>query len=168
MSEDFIAVSGGFDPIHHGHISLINDAAAFGKVVVILNTDEWLKRKKGYVFMPFEQRKKVLENIRNVHVVLQAFDDDGTVCKNLSQLRMMLSYFGNGGDRNAKNTPELELCDKLEITPIFGLGGGKVQSSSTMVNKCLEQLNGPGDAGMNTLETSGYASKHYNSHPTDQ
>jgi cytidyltransferase-like protein len=60
MSEKIIAVSGAFDPIHAGHVRLINDAAAYGMVVVILNSDEWLRRKKGYVFMPWEERKEIL------------------------------------------------------------------------------------------------------------
>lgn len=116
-----------------GHLRMITDASAFGKVIVLLNSDEWLTRKKNYVFMPFAERKEILEGTRNIHVVLPALDGDETVCASLSSLRDVIKYFGNGGDRYACNTPELELCEKLEIIPLFGLGGNKVQSSSQLV-----------------------------------
>lgn len=134
MSENpYIAVSGGFDPLTIGHVRMINDAAAFGKVIVLLNSDAWLMRKKKYVFMPFAERKEILEWMKNVHCVLPVIDDDNTVCKTLAMLRETIKYFGNGGDRSLSNTPETELCERLEINPIFGLGGLKIQSSSKLV-----------------------------------
>lgn len=134
MSQDtFIAVSGGMDPLTIGHVRMINDAAAFGKVIVLLNSDEWLTRKKGFVFMPFAERKEILQSLHNTYCVLPALDGDDTVCRSLEMLRETIKYFGNGGDRFQSNTPEVELCERLEINPIFGLGGLKIQSSSELV-----------------------------------
>jgi cytidyltransferase-like protein len=133
--ETFVAVSGGFDPLHVGHLRMFFDAASFGKLIVILNSDEWLIRKKGYCFMSWHERRELLMHYRFVHGVVAASDDDGTVCTSLLNLSKTLSYFGNGGDRAAANTPELALCEKLGIPVIFGLGGPKIQSSSELVKK---------------------------------
>lgn len=137
MADDYIAVSGGMDPVHPGHIAMIDDAACFGKVIVLLNSDDWLKRKKGYVFMKFEERKKVIESLRNVHCVLPATDKDDSVCDSLLNLKDIVHFFGNGGDRKADNTPEAELCSKLNIKVIYGLGGNKIASSTDLVNKAI-------------------------------
>lgn len=140
MSEKpFIAVSGGFDPLHIGHVRMIDDAAAFGNVIVLLNSDDWLVRKKGRPFMPFAERKEILESIRNVHCVLPALDEDDTVCQSLEAMAHVINYFGNGGDRFSTNTPEADVCAKREIGMIFGLGGGKIQSSSRLVQS-VERL----------------------------
>ena len=103
-----VAISGGFDPIHIGHIRMIRDASNYGDVIVILNTDEWLKRKKGYVFMTFDQRKEIIEAIKGVKIVESALDEDGTVCKSLEKIQP--DYFANGGDRINTNTPEIQIC----------------------------------------------------------
>lgn len=129
----YIAVSGGFDPLTIGHVRMINDAAAFGKVIVLLNSDAWLMRKKGFVFMPFAERKEIIEWMKNIHCVLPAIDNDDTVCNTLTMLRETIQYFGNGGDRSKTNTPEIDLCERFGIFPIFGLGGNKIQSSSELV-----------------------------------
>lgn len=133
VKDDYIAVSGGFDPAHIGHIRLLYDAAAFGKVIIILNSDEWLKKKKGYIFMPWGERREMLLHYRFVHGVVSALDGDGTVCESLKQMSSIIRYFGNGGDRFASNTPELDICRAFGITPIFGLGGPKIQSSTHLV-----------------------------------
>lgn len=126
-----IAVSGGFDPIHVGHIRLIRNAAYKGEVIVILNSDEWLKRKKGYSFMPWDQRAEILMAIKGVYNVVPVNDEDGTVCKALRDLRPR--YFANGGDRGAENTPELGVCLDYAITPLWNVGGEKAASSSELV-----------------------------------
>ncbi len=128
-----VAISGGFDPLHHGHIDLIEEAALHGDVVVILNSDEWLTRKKGYVFMKWEHRAKVLRALKDVHNVVMASDDDSTVCATLKQLKP--DYFANGGDRTAENTPELKVCRDVGIKPLFSMGGEKVDSSSALVKR---------------------------------
>jgi len=126
-----IALSGGFDPIHSGHVAMIEDAALIGDVHIILNSDAWLVRKKGYVFQTYNERQAILRSIKGVVSVVEALDDDNTVCKTLELI--LPDYFGNGGDRTEETTPELELCNKLGIKPVFNLGGGKTQSSSALV-----------------------------------
>lgn len=128
-----IAVSGGFDPLHVGHVRMITEAAKHGDVLVIANSDEWLMRKKGYVFMTFEERSEIIESIKGVLGVAEADDKDDTVCKSLITLRP--DIFANGGDRKGNNTPEVALCKKLGIELMWNIGGGKIQSSSTLVEK---------------------------------
>lgn len=135
VTDKLIALSGGFDVPHVGHLRMIKDAAKFGKVIVLLNSDEWLERKKGYYLMPFHERKELLEGLRDVHCVLPASDMDGTVCASLISMHKVINYFGNGGDRKAHNTPEVEICDKFGIQVIYGLGGNKVQSSTNIAEK---------------------------------
>ena len=87
MKKKIVAVSGGFDPIHVGHVRMIREAAEYGDVVVIANSDEWLKRKKGYVFMAWDERAEIIESIKGVIAVYQGIDDDDTVCENLKSLQ---------------------------------------------------------------------------------
>ncbi len=128
-----IAVSGGFDPIHKGHVQMIREAAEYGQVIVILNSDDWLVRKKGYKFMTFEERAFIAGSIKGVSVVMNVNDSDGTVCAALE--RMKPDYFANGGDRYDTNTPEMKTCKELGIQMLWNIGGGKIQSSSTLVSK---------------------------------
>ena len=131
--DETVAVSGGFDCVHSGHIRMIQEASQFGEVIVVLNSDAWLMRKKGYVFMSWDERKEILEAIKGVKKVVQVDDSDGTVCEAL--LRHKPNYFANGGDRSDKNTPELTVCKDNNITMIWGIGGGKIQSSSELVSR---------------------------------
>jgi D-beta-D-heptose 7-phosphate kinase/D-beta-D-heptose 1-phosphate adenosyltransferase len=134
MTEKTVAVSGGFDPIHVGHVRMLRDAAQLGKVSVILNTDDFLLRKKGYVFMPLEERKEILESISYVDRVIVSVDTDDSVCKTLEMI--LPDIFANGGDRTNRNEiREAELCDRLNIEMVFGVGGNKVQSSSWLVKE---------------------------------
>lgn len=132
-----VAVCGGFDPVHIGHIRHFRDAKKLGDIlVVILNSDDWLIKKKGYAFMPFEERKEILESIRYVDKVIPYIaDKSGSVSKTLEMLRP--NVFAKGGDRNMENIPksEREVCKKLGIKLVFGVGGGKVQSSSWLLDK---------------------------------
>jgi|TARA_R110002110_G_scaffold83975_10_gene218039 cytidyltransferase-like protein len=128
-----IAVSGGFDPIHIGHVRMIQEASKHGSVVVIANSDEWLLRKKGYIFMPFDERAEILMSIEGVTEVYQAYDDDNTVCVSLRKIRP--DAFANGGDRKSDNTPEMDVCEELGIEMFWNVGGGKIQSSSTLVRR---------------------------------
>jgi cytidyltransferase-like protein len=131
-----VAVCGGFDPIHVGHIKHFRDAKKLGDIlVVMLNTDDWLIRKKGYIFMPFEERKEIIESIRYVDKVTPVIDTNGSVAKTLEQLKP--NIFAKGGDRTLDNIPESEInvCKRLGIKIVFGVGGGKVQSSSWLIDK---------------------------------
>ena len=128
-----IVVSGGFDPIHKGHVQMIREAAEYGQVIVLLNSDDWLVRKKGYKFMSFEERAYIAGSIKGVSVVSNVDDADGTVCQGLR--RFQPDYFANGGDRYENNTPEMAVCEELGVKMLWNVGGGKIQSSSELVNK---------------------------------
>ena len=131
MDEKIVAVSGGFDPVHIGHIRMFKDAATIGKLAVILNTDDFLLRKKGYVFMPLDERKEIIEAIKYVDRVVVSVDDDDSVCKTLALLKP--DVFANGGDRaNMADIRETGTCRELGIEMVFGIGGNKVQSSSKL------------------------------------
>ena len=141
MDKPLIAVSGGFDPVHIGHVRMIRDASRYGDVLVIINSDEWLMRKKGYVFMPWKERAEIMGNIKGVTVVTSVDDSDGTVCEAL--IRCKPHAFANGGDRKDKNTPEMDLCDHIGIEMMWAVGGNnKPQSSSWLINNIKEKENG--------------------------
>ena len=137
--EKYVAVSGGFDPIHIGHVRMIQAAAEMGDgVIVIANSDAWLERKKGYAFMPYIERQEILYAIKGVVDVVEASDEDGTVCKTLERIRPEI--FANGGDRKSGNVPEYDLCKSLGIELRFGVGGNdKPQSSSWLVDKASQK-----------------------------
>ena len=136
-----VAVSGGFDPVHIGHIRMIQDASRYGDVMVIINSDEWLMRKKGYVFMTWKERAEIMGNIKGVSIVTAVNDTDGTVCEALH--RHKPDAFANGGDRKDKNTPEMDVCEELGIQMMWAIGGNdKPQSSSWLVNKLKEVQDG--------------------------
>ncbi len=134
-----VAASGGFDPIHIGHVRIFKRAKALGdKLVVILNNDNWLMKKKGYVFMPQEERKEIIEAIKYVDKVVltrHAKDtEDMSVCAELKKIRP--DIFANGGDRKLGNIPEVPVCEEIGCKMVFNVGeGGKVQSSSWLVDK---------------------------------
>ena len=128
-----VCISGGFDPLHVGHLRMIRGAstlAAGGRLIVILNSDEWLIHKKGYVFMPFEERREILMGIRGVAGVSSVDDSDGTVCEALRRIHP--DVFANGGDRKEGNVPEDGVCNVLHIEMVYNVGGGKIQSSSKL------------------------------------
>tara|TARA_R110000824_G_scaffold237944_3_gene426718 strand:+ start:931 stop:1446 length:516 start_codon:yes stop_codon:yes gene_type:complete len=127
-----VCVSGGFDPVHIGHLRMLQEAATFGKVIAIVNSDDWLMRKKGYIFMPFEERCEILLGFIAVTETVAVNDADGTVCEALQRVKP--TYFANGGDRKVDNTPEMKLCEELDIELLWNTGGGKIQSSSDLVN----------------------------------
>ncbi len=122
-------ISGGFDPVHVGHVELIKLAMAHGDIIVALNSDEWLMRKKGYVFMSYEERSRIMCAMRGIVAVIPADDSDGTVCASLRQLKP--DFFINGGDCKDSLSAEKTVCERLAITQVFG--GGKIQSSSDLV-----------------------------------
>lgn len=143
---DIAIVSGGFDPIHVGHIELMERAKNLaGHLIVIVNDHDFLIRKKGKAFMFFEERIKIVESIKYVDMAIKSIDKDQTVCETLKKLasfRTLINnqpyeklLFCNGGDRlSGENTPEHQLCLELGIELVYGLGE-KIQSSSWLINK---------------------------------
>ena len=138
-----VAVSGGFDPVHIGHVRMFREARKLGdKLVVILNNDNWLTAKKGYIFMPQEERKEIIESIAGVDQVVitdhPKNPTDMSVCAELKKL--CPNIFANGDDRNKKNIPELAVCKEINCQMIFNTGkGGKIQSSSWLINKFRQE-----------------------------
>lgn len=134
-----VAVSGGFDPVHIGHIRSITEAKKLGdELVVILTRDDQLIRKKGYCFIPYDERKEIMESIVGVDRVVPNIDDDITSNKSLEYYRP--DIFAKGGDRTEDNMPEIEkvLCEKIGCRIVYGVGGAKIQSSSSLVGMVSE------------------------------
>lgn len=140
-----VAVSGGFDPIHIGHVRLFEEAKKLGdKLVVIINNDNWLRAKKGFIFMSERERKEIIEALRFVDTVIVTNHSkrpkDMSVADALMQVRPHI--FANGGDRVKKNTPEIEVCKKIGCKPVFNIGsGGKVQASSWLLDGYKKRSN---------------------------
>tara|TARA_B100000579_G_scaffold438023_1_gene471019 strand:+ start:26636 stop:27430 length:795 start_codon:yes stop_codon:yes gene_type:complete len=139
---EIILVTGGFDPIHSGHITYFKAAKKISNFLVVgINSDKWLVDKKNYCFMPFNERKKIIENLQMVNKVIDFDDLDGSAidainkCKNISEKVI----FANGGDRDDKNTPELDkFRDDNSIDFVFGVGGkSKINSSSLITDDFL-------------------------------
>lgn len=138
---DIVVVSGGFDPLHSGHLKYLNSAKQLGDLlIVLLNSDEWLIKKKSKYFLPFSERKTILENLAVVDKVLGFNDDEHGSCINgLKEIKKEYSnskiIFCNGGDRNKKNIPELSLTG---IDFVFDIGGSEKLNSSS---KILQEYN---------------------------
>lgn len=130
-----VAVSGAFDPIHVGHIRYLTDAAKLGgRLVVILNSDDFLLRKKGFVFWPFEDRKEILEHIRGVDEVIAAVDEDQTVRKTLEIIKP--DIFAKGGNKaGLKNIPEVDVCNKIRCKVVTHVGGMQVWEETELQAK---------------------------------
>ena len=133
-----IIVSGGFDPIHSGHIAYFKSAKKAGdKLIVALNSDDWLIKKKGKFFMPFEERREIIENISSVDQVI-SFEDDsiGSAINALKKVKKLYPddeiAFANGGDRNKENIPEMTVKG---IDFLFSVGGDNKKNSSSWILK---------------------------------
>ncbi len=137
-----VAVSGGFDPIHPGHVRLFKEAKALGdKLVVILNNDNWLMKKKKFIFMSAKERKEVIEAIKHVdQVVISKHRHDPEDMSVTEELRIIKpDIFANGGDRTRKNVPEDAVCKRIGCKMVFNVGqGGKIQSSSWLIEKAAK------------------------------
>lgn len=135
-----MVVSGGFDPLHSGHIDYLESASSHGdELVVLLNSDEWLIRKKGTAFMPFAERKAILESLACNPRVFAHDDSDGSARKGLEDLVSDKRWsdiitFCNGGDRTVDNIPEGNI---VGIEYLFNVGGEKTESSSGILSKYL-------------------------------
>jgi len=133
-----VVVSGGFDPLHSGHISYFKDAKSNGdKLIVALNSDKWLEKKKGKFFMPFLERKLIIENLKFIDEVIDFEDDEIGSCINaLEKIKDLHKgddiYFANGGDRDKENIPEMSVKD---IHFLFSVGGEHKKNSSSSILK---------------------------------
>jgi D-beta-D-heptose 7-phosphate kinase/D-beta-D-heptose 1-phosphate adenosyltransferase len=140
-NERLVVTSGGFDPMHVGHLRCILESAAFARqsghkirLAVIVNSDGFLIRKKGYAFMPAQERMEIIAGVAGVNYVVPWDDGSQTVTAALAILKPFA--FTKGGDRDAEtNVPEFDLCREVGCNVIFGVGGGKIQSSSQLVNQ---------------------------------
>jgi len=139
-----VLVTGGFDPLHSGHIEYFKAAKKLGdKLVVGLNSDEWLERKKGRSFMPWNERLSIVNNLEVVDETFTFLDDDDTAKNFIRQVRAHYPdahlIFANGGDRTAANIPEMDVEDN-NITFEFGVGGeNKANSSSWILDEWKTQ-----------------------------
>ena len=132
-----VLITGGFDPLHSGHIAYIKAAKALGDILVVgVNSDAWLTRKKGASFMPYMERSAIVRNIVGVDFVIDFKDDDGTAKHAIWMVRQ--SYpndhivFANGGDRTDKNIPEMDVEDD-NVSFVFGVGGFNKSNSSSWI-----------------------------------
>jgi cytidyltransferase-like protein len=137
-----ILVTGGFDPLHSGHISYFEAAKKLGdKLIVGVNSDAWLERKKGRSFMPITERTTIIQNLRMVDGVILFNDDDGSATEAIYNVKRLYPndhiIFANGGDRTDKNIPEMAVPD---VEFIFGVGGEDKKNSSSWI---LEEWKAP-------------------------
>lgn len=137
----YYIVSGGFDPIHEGHIAMIKESAAVSDgVIVLVNSDDWLCRKKGKNFYSMKTRRAILENIKGVIDVLEFDDADNSASDGIRKARAKYPndhlVFANGGDRGKDNIRETPVCQKCQVDLAFGVGGdNKANSSSWILEK---------------------------------
>jgi len=149
---NIVLVTGGFDPVHSGHIEYFKAAKSLGDILIVgVNSDAWLQRKKGQAFMPWYERASIIDNLKMVDFVYEFEDNDGSSIDAIARVR--LSYpdakiiFANGGDRNKDNIPEMAYTDNnLEF--VFGVGGENKLNSSSWI---LEEWKAP-----KTSRTWGY------------
>jgi cytidyltransferase-like protein len=130
-----VLVTGGFDPLHSGHIEYFKAAKQLGNLLIVgINSDAWLARKKGRAFMPAVERKAIIENIYQVHRVIEFNDSDGSAIDAIRQVKELFPrdqiIFANGGDRTKDNIPEMVFED---IEFVFGVGGTNKANSSSWI-----------------------------------
>ena len=135
-----VLVTGGFDPLHSGHIAYFKEAKKLGdKLIVGLNSDAWLTRKKGRPFMPSYERSVIVQNLSMVDGCILFNDDDDTAIEAINNVKKLWTnakiIFANGGDRTAENVPEMTIPD---VEFVFGVGGGKIASSSDFLKRWLD------------------------------
>lgn len=134
-----VIVTGGFDPLHSGHIAYIKEAKKLGDILIVgANSDDWLKRKKGREFMPWIERSSVLSSISEVDRVINFDDSDGSAKDAIRKVRQIYPndqiIFANGGDRTNANIPEMEMLgEMLHLEFVFGVGGEHKMNSSSWI-----------------------------------
>jgi D-beta-D-heptose 7-phosphate kinase/D-beta-D-heptose 1-phosphate adenosyltransferase len=144
-----VLITGGFDPVHSGHINAFNKAAGMGKLTVGLNSDAWLVRKKQAFLLPYLERRTIIKHLNMVSNVLEPWNDsDGSACVAIqifyNQYKESNStmLFVNGGDRvpSEANQQEFDLCTSLGILSVFGSGGTKTASSSNFLGDYVSNI----------------------------
>jgi D-beta-D-heptose 7-phosphate kinase/D-beta-D-heptose 1-phosphate adenosyltransferase len=142
MTVKRVLASGFFDPIHRGHINYLREAKKLGDILIVhVHRDECCIKKKGYCFQPLSDRVAILESLKYVdEVVVCKPPCDLTVAKALEEIKP--DIFAKGGDRTIENMPqsEIEVCKRLGIQIVFGVGGAKIQSSSWICRNFLETI----------------------------
>ena len=145
----YILITGGFDPLHSGHLSMFNHAKSIYNcnLVIGLNSDNYLLSKKNTFLLPYSERADILRSIKYVDFVLDRWDDeDGSSCSAITQFYNRFGpdnlAFANGGDRDytTANINEVNLCTKLQIAQLYGLGGKKVISSTKLLHNSIANL----------------------------
>jgi len=136
---NIVLVTGGFDPLHSGHISYFKAAKSLGdELIVGLNSDEWLERKKGKAFMPWNERLAIVNSLAVVNETFTFLDEDDTAKNFIRQVRAHYPdahlIFANGGDRTSENIPEMDIDDN-NISFKFGVGGEDKKNSSSWILK---------------------------------
>jgi D-beta-D-heptose 7-phosphate kinase/D-beta-D-heptose 1-phosphate adenosyltransferase len=139
-----VLVTGGFDPLHSGHMDYFNSARSLGnKLAVGLNSDAWLTRKKGRPFMSWQERAGIISNLRSVDYVIEFDDSDNTSINAIKECRRMWPdaeiVFANGGDRDHNNVPEMAIKDD-QVSFMFAVGGTDKANSSSWI---LDQWRAP-------------------------
>ena len=132
-----VLITGGFDPLHSGHIAYIQSAKKLGDTLVVgVNSDAWLARKKGSAFMSFDERVNIVKNIKDVDFTLEFNDDDGSAKSAIKLARQTWPdhkiIFANGGDRTDTNIPEMDIAD-VNLQFVFGVGGFNKANSSSWI-----------------------------------
>lgn len=141
-----ILVTGGFDPLHSGHIAYINSARQLGDSLIVgINSDEWLRSKKGREFMSWEERATIISNLHSVDRVINFDDSDNSAKDAIRKVRAIHPeaqiVFANGGDRTKENIPEMDLLtEMLHLEFVFGVGGEDKKNSSSWM---LEEWKAP-------------------------
>lgn len=134
-----VLITGGFDPLHSGHIAYINAARELGDSLIVgVNSDEWLRRKKGQEFMPWEERATIIAALHNVDRVINFDDSDNSAKDAIRKVRAIHPtaqiIFANGGDRTKENIPEMDLLNEmLHLEFVFGVGGENKMNSSSWI-----------------------------------
>jgi cytidyltransferase-like protein len=150
MLNKVVLVTGGFDPLHSGHIEYFKAAKQLGNILVVgVNSDAWLERKKGRAFMPSNERVTIIQNLKVVDHCILFNDDDGSAVEAINNVKMLYPnsqlIFANGGDRTKDNIPEMK-CKDVEFA--FGVGGDNKLNSSSWI---LEEWKAP-----KTIRSWGY------------
>jgi cytidyltransferase-like protein len=142
MINSVVICTGGFDPLHSGHIEYLKAAKALGNILIVgINSDAWLERKKGRAFMPFRERQTIISNLKFVDYAIAFDDTDDSACDIIEETKINYPnskiLFANGGDRTAKNIPEM---DTKDVEFVFGVGGKNKKNSSSWI---LEDYKAP-------------------------